>query len=260
VNLPPFAIAKYPVTNAQFERFIEAKGYENPAYWGGEESAGWRWRQGEGEGWGRPPERRDRPYYWRDPRYNGRNRPVVGVTWYEAVAYCNWLTETLRERGELGPDEVIRLPSEAEWEKAARDGLPSPSQGEGQGVRVWPWGDEWNEAKANTWEAGPKTTTAVGIYPDGASPCDALDMIGNVWEWCRTRWGRTWQKPDFEYPYVPDDGREAIEDDPERPFLRVLRGGSWSHFQESARCAYRGRFEPGYWSDIVGFRCARGSP
>jgi formylglycine-generating enzyme required for sulfatase activity/energy-coupling factor transporter ATP-binding protein EcfA2 len=265
VDLPTFAIARYPATNAQFQRFIEAKGYDQERFW---TAAGWRWRQGEGEGWGRPPERRDLPYYWHDPRYNGANRPVVGVTWYEAVAYCNWLTEALREQGELGPDETVRLPTEAEWEKAARGGLPSPSGGEGtepalseaEGARVWPWGDEWDENKANTWEGKLETTTPVGMYPEGASPCGALDMVGNVWEWCSTRWGWDWLRPDFGYPYVSDDGREELEDEPERPALRMLRGGSWNGDQDFARCADRNWGPPDGWLDYRGFRCARVSP
>jgi len=246
VDLPPFAIARYPVTNAQFRRFIKAGGYDQERFW---TTTGWRWRQGEGEGGGRPPERRDLPYYWHDPRYNGNNRPVVGVTWYEVVAYCNWLTEFLRKEGELGPDEAIRLPTEAEWERAAR----------GTDGRAWPWGDEWDENKANTWEGGPRTTTPVGMYPEGASPCEALDMVGNVREWCSTRWGWDWQRPDFGCPYVPDDGREESEDEPERPSLRVLRGGSWHSRLLNARCAYRIRNHPDNWNDNVGFRCARGS-
>jgi len=246
VDLPSFAVARYPVTYSQFRRFIEAGGYDQERFW---TAAGWRWRQGEGEGWGRLPEQRDRPYYWHDPRYNGDNRPVVGVTWYEGVAYCNWLTEALRERGELGPDEVIRLPTEAEWEKAAR----------GTDRRTWPWGGEWDANRANTWEGGLRTTTPVGMYPEGASACRALDMVGNVWEWCSTRWGWDWQRPDFGYPYVPDDGREELEDEPERPSLRLLRGGSWYTHQDYARCASRSRLHPDVWYDNVGFRCARGS-
>jgi len=257
VDLPPFAIAKYPVTNAQFRRFVDAQGYNQDRLW---TAAGWRWRQGEGEGWGRSPEQRDQPYYWHDPRYNGDNHPVVGVTWYEAVAYCNWLTEVLREQGELGPADVIRLPTEAEWEKAARGGLLDPSNGERTEGMVWPWGDEWDENKANTWEGGLKTTTPVGIYPDGAGPYGVLDMVGNVWEWCGTRWGWNWQRPDFGYPYVRDDGREELEDDPGRLSLRVLRGGSWGVLQNVARCAYRYGYDAGLWHGSLGFRCARGSP
>jgi formylglycine-generating enzyme required for sulfatase activity len=246
VELPPFAIARYPVTNVQFRRFVEAEGYDQERFW---TAAGWRWRQGEGEGWGRPPERRDRPSYWNDPRYNGDNRPVVGVTWYEAVAYCNWLTGTLREQGKLGPSEMVRLPSEAEWETAAR----------GTDQRTWPWGNDWDETKTNTREGGLETTTPVGMYPEGATPCGALDMAGNVWEWCSTRWGWDWQRPDFGYPYVPSDGREELEDEPEKLSLRLLRGGSWYDGRSFARCASRDGNHPDYWGVNVGFRCARGS-
>jgi iron(II)-dependent oxidoreductase len=165
------------------------------------------------------------------------------------VAYCNWLTGTLREQGKLGPSEMVRLPSEAEWETAAR----------GTDQRTWPWGNDWDETKTNTREGGLETTTPVGMYPEGATPCGALDMAGNVWEWCSTRWGWDWQRPDFGYPYVPSDGREELEDEPEKLSLRLLRGGSWFDSQYGARCASRVRYHPDYWNDNVGFRCARGS-
>lgn len=184
------------------------------------------------------------------------NRPVVGVTWYEAVAYCNWLTKQLQvtgcsfrvvregklETASLEPGTVlIRLPTEAEWEKAARGA---------RGLR-WPWGNEWREGAANTEEAGIEETSAVGAFPAGASPCGALDLAGNVWEWTASRWGRgSLLRPDYGYPYDPHDGREEVDG----PDLRVVRGGSWDDDQWFARCACRFRDVPVGFDDSVGFR------
>jgi formylglycine-generating enzyme required for sulfatase activity len=270
IDVPELWIARYPVTNAQFAFFIEEGGYEKQAHW---TEAGWQWQQGEGEGWGRPPKRRDQPMFWRDSRFNHPNQPVVGITWYEAVAYCRWLTERMCESANQRTSEsvngwawpadlleeifdsrfVARLPTEAEWEKAARGGLfldgdeerrePNPSP-----RRTWTWEGEWDENKANTWEGPAQATTPVGLYPAGRSPYGVLDMIGNVWEWMNTCWGTDWQKPDYGSPYRCDEreGSEGV-------FLRVLRGGSWSHAQNLARCASRHGAVPDYWYDL-GFR------
>ena len=127
-----------------------------------------------------------------------------------------------------------------------------PSQGEGAGVRVWPWGDEWDETRCNTRELGLGGTTPVGIFPEGASPYGCLDMAGNVWEWTISLWGENVSEPEFRYPYDPADGRENLEAGNE--VLRVLRGGSFYNDRRSARCAYRRRLYPhGVWSD-GGFR------
>lgn len=255
VDVPTFYIARYPVTIAQFAPFVhsEGGGYHDPAFW---TEAGWGWRQGEGGGWGRPPERRSEPMYWRDSRFNCPNQPVVGVTWHEAVAYCRWLTEQWRMTNSKFQDAQgnaiaicnlqfeIRLPTEAEWEKAARGG-------EGN---TWPWGNEWDEKRANTSEGrGEWTTAAVGLYPEGASPYGALDMAGNVWQWTSTRWGDDWQRPTYGYPYRADDGREDPQGTVSLP-LRVIRGGGWLADRVSARCADRLRLDPGFWSIDGGFR------
>ena len=227
VTLPAFKIGRYPVTNAQYLRFVEATGR--------------KWRSDEG----RQPER--------------ATCPAAYVTWYDARVYCEWLTGVWRAVGKIAADELVRLPTEAEWEKAARGSLPypsqgegaerrsvgvmvlpSPSQGEGTGVRVWPWGDEWDETRCNTEELGLGSTTPVGIFPEGASPYGCLDMAGNVWEWTASLWGHwTGEKAEFQfgYPYDPADGRENLEagDD----MLRVVRGGAFGSERGSARCACR---------------------
>ncbi|MBI1802202.1 MAG: formylglycine-generating enzyme family protein [Chloroflexi bacterium] len=228
VNLPAYRIGKYPVTNAQYRRFVADDGYMRK--WRGVwTNAGWRWRE---------ENQSEKPAYWDNPRWNLDNHPVVGVSWYEAIAYCNWLSKTTGRK--------FHLPREAEWEKAAR----------GTDGRDYPWGDEFDKAKCNTNESGIGTTTPVGIYADGASPCGALDMAGNVWEWCSSRWGQDFPKPDFTYPYRADDGREDLQSTDRR----IVRGGSWDAPQGVARCAFRLRNHPVNRNSGSGFRVAESSP
>lgn len=232
-----FRIGKYPVTNQEFGRFIDAHGYATREYWS---AGGWTWLQQ------KPRDEKAQPDYWDNPLVGIRkpNYPVVGVTWYEAVAYCNWRTKRLQEAGQLGRDEVIRLPTEAEWEKAAR----------GVDGRWWPWGNKWDPDRANTRMNRFSTnffTSPVGIYPHGASPYGTLDMAGNVWEWTSSLY-----KP---YPYTTEDGREDMS----AKGLRVLRGGSRVSAVVEARSVHRFGSLTDYKSVDVGFRCVRalqGSP
>jgi len=222
VELPAYRIGRYPLTNAEYARFVEAGGYDERRYW---TEAGWTWREKNGV---------TRPGYWEDEKWNRPDYPVVGVSWYEAVAHCRWLTEALQVAEALDEGEVVRLPTEAEWEKAAR----------GEHARQWPWGDDFDPARANTGEGGPRRTTPVGKYsPAGDSPYGAADMAGNVWEWCSSLSGG--------YPYDPDNGREDLE----AGGARVLRGGSWLNAARAARCACRSRYNPDGRNNGVGFRC-----
>jgi formylglycine-generating enzyme required for sulfatase activity len=226
VPMDDFYIAKYPVTNAQYTKFVEAGGYDEERYW---TKAGWDWRRGPLTEWDERRDRQthDRPAYWDDPRWNKPNYPVVGVTWYEAVAYCSWLSEVTGKN--------YRLPTEAQWEKAARGSMDQ---------RQWPWGEDFDPEKANTYEGEEpvRSTTPVGIYPQGASLCGALDMIGNVWEWTSSLY-----KP---YPYNADDGREEVEAEG----TRVLRGGSFYYNRRAARVACRGDGAPDGFSGDRGLR------
>jgi len=227
----PIYIGRYPVTNYQFERFVKDGGYEE---------RGRRWWSDEGWDWRKKGERRrsDRstdqpPEYWDNPRF-GRSRhgyPVVGVSWYEANAYCAWLTEQLRManskwriwrdgRSEIcnPPSEiVVRLPTEEEWIAAAG----------GEKGNRYPWGPQWDESHANTDESHIGGTTPVPMYPSGQSPAGVWDMGGNVWEWM---------------------GSEYMAGVP------ALRGGSWDSDHHPARVGGRFRYSPDFSHHYVGFR------
>ncbi len=274
--LPDFYLSRYLVTNAQYRPFVEGGGYDDRRYW---TDHGWDWRQGKDSelverirdddlrqryrDWlaMRPAERRDRPFWWGDPELGAANRPVVGVSWYEALAYCRWLEEQLlaisvqqSAREDLSDEQRgffrrmaagalrLGLPSEAEWEKAARGPLPA--------APVYPWGDEPDAERANTDETGLNTTSAVGVFPGGAGVYGVHDLIGNVWEWTRSRWGDDPDQPKFGYPYDPADGREDLDS----LDFRIVRGGSWYNAQTAARCGYRYRLIPDDYNGFIGFR------
>lgn len=119
--------------------------------------------------------RASHPWLWDDPDYTISNQPVVGVSFYEARAYADWLEKVMSSAGLVPPGFHVRLPYEAEWEKAAR----------GVDARRWPWGIRWDTGRANTLEGRVLSPSPVGIYPHGASPYSAQDMAGNVWQWCQ---------------------------------------------------------------------------
>jgi len=201
-----FFVARTPVTSAQYRCFVEAGGYDKREYWSDE---GWRWKQSE---------RWTKPRFWDALEWSQPNQPVVGVSWYEAEAYAHWVG--------------MRLPTEQEWEKAAR----------GIDGREYPWGDRFDPDRCNTDESGIGKTTPVGKYsPRGDSPCGALDMAGNVLEWCVSlyvEWSFNWY-------------------DAEK--YNVVRGRSWRDNLRNARCAYRAGCEPSDRYDNVGFRVSRDS-
>jgi formylglycine-generating enzyme required for sulfatase activity len=218
ISLPMYYIARYPVTVVQFQEFVKASGHQ-------------------------PEDERS--------LQGLSNHPVVYVTWYNALAYCEWLTERLREWEET-PEPLatllrhegwrITLPSEAEWEKAAR----------GADGRIYPWGGEFDPNKANTAETGINGTSAVGCFPQGKSPYEIQDLSGNMWEWTRSLWGKDLREPDFRYPYDPTDGRENIE--APNDVYRVLRGGAVWFNLGLARCAYRRWDDPYFRVRLMGFR------
>ncbi len=207
-----YRIARYPVTVAQYDCFVRAGGYTEKGWW---TEAGWAWRE---EGGVIGPQREREVF-------QTSNHPVVGVSWYEAVAYCGWLSDALGYR--------VELPSEAQWERAARhtDG------------RIYPWSGEFSSERCNMKDTGIGATSAVGIFPGGNAECGAADMAGNVWEWCRT----VWLDDYTEYA-------QRVNDDLTEGDRRVLRGGSFSPDRNLVRCAVRLRASPVYGSGNLGFR------
>ncbi|MDS4031415.1 MAG: SUMF1/EgtB/PvdO family nonheme iron enzyme [Candidatus Contendobacter sp.] len=225
VNLPGYYLARWPVTVAQFAAFVEASGYRSHG-----------------------------SYSLRGVA----NHPIVAVSWHDALAYCRWLNEQLRElapkrlatadplseserrfwqglaEGSLG----IGLPSEAEWEKAAR----------GADGRIYPWDDQPDPNKANYGDTGLGTTSAVGCFPGGASPYGCEEMSGNVLEWTRSLLG--------DYPYPPAGSKRQAREDLNAPddARRVLRGGAFGFSAWLARCAYRNDYVPGSRFGGGGFR------
>jgi formylglycine-generating enzyme required for sulfatase activity len=219
--LPEYRIARTPVTVAQFAAFVKATGYEAMAE--GQDSVWiWSgWKEIAGADWAHP----------RGPKSDvqaKQDHPVTCVSWHDAVAFCKWA--------------AVRLPTEAEWEKAAR----------GTDGRFWPWGNRAPNDGLCNFKMTVGDTSPVGRYPDGKSPYGLLDAAGNVWEWTSSLWGKHASNPEFGYPYDAKDGRENLST-PDA-VLRVLRGGSFRHDDRSVRCAFRDRNFPNVRINRYGFR------
>jgi formylglycine-generating enzyme required for sulfatase activity len=214
VNLPHYFIARYPVTVAQFQAFVEASGYE------------WK-RQGCQQGL--------------------LSHPVVWASWNDALAYCAWLTDRLREWSKIPTPLAnilhqkggcVTLPSEAEWEKAAR----------GTDGRLYPWGNIPDPNKANCSAISFGKTNVVGCIPNSASPYGVEELAGNVWEWTRSIWSA--------YPYPAEGTERAKREDLQasRGRSRVWRGGSFLFPKGSLRCASRDDIDVNYINQDMGFR------
>lgn len=227
VDLSGYYIGKYEVTRGQYRAFMNAGGYSNSSYWS---TAGWNWKVSTS---------RTEPYYWAvnqdwsdyhdEPFTQTDNHPVVGVSYYEAEAFCNWAGG--------------HLPTEAQWEKAARWTGSYPN--------VYPWGNSWNAEKCNNMgdhniAAGggynQYQTAPVGSYPSGASPYGCQDMAGNVWEWCQD-WLKSYPGGSSPFDYTNS--------------CRATRGGGWDNSDVlNVRCAFRSYAPPDY-GGVAGFRLAR---
>jgi formylglycine-generating enzyme required for sulfatase activity len=221
-------IGRYPVTNAQFALFVQASGYRTTAEEQGSSYAydGKEWKETKGASWQHPR--------GLESNLNGKeDHPAVHISWLDAQAYCGWLNQA--HGGELPAGWGYRLPTEAEWEKAAR----------GEYGNEWPWGDSQPDLSRCNFNMNVGDTTPVGQYsPQGDSPYGATDLAGNVWEWTHSI--------SKDYPYQQEDGREA-ESGSE---ARVLRGGSFDNYDGYVRCAYHLRNYPDLGYDDYGFRVA----
>jgi formylglycine-generating enzyme required for sulfatase activity len=223
-----YSIAKYPLTNAQYAKFVQAGGYDQHQWW---TAAGWQakqqgmivdWSKGEGVAtniaW-------TEPRHWQDSQFNGDEQPVVGVTWYEAVAFCAWWSEI--------SGEYVTLPTEEEWQHAAQ----------GDDDRKYPWGDEWDGTRCNNSVKPCQSdqTTPVRQYEGkGDSPFGVVDMAGNVWEWCLT-----------DYDNNTNDVNSEAKN-------RVVKGGSWFFFTKADyRCNFRYYDLPYGCYNFRGFRLRR---
>ncbi len=215
-----FEMAKYPVTNAQFAVFIAADGYNQRRWWTDE---GWQMKLE--SGW-------TQPQFWQDAKWNKPDYPVVGVSWYEALAFCNWLTEVTGEN--------VRLPTEQEWQRAA--------QGDNTNWYVAWGGSDDDEPRCNWdglwgWETDG-TTPVTRFEGKGDSPYGVVDMTGNVWEWCSTKYFT---------------GENDLKGDD----IRILKGGSWVLYYSyviNIRVTDRYGLNPFHRLDHAGFRCARSIP
>ncbi|MFI0609201.1 MAG: SUMF1/EgtB/PvdO family nonheme iron enzyme, partial [Anaerolineae bacterium] len=296
-EIPTFLIGQFAVTNAEWACFMAAGGYEDERWWDTEDGRRWRlgemaneagkmnsryWRgryategglfermETEGgfsnaaaverwklwltlddaafeaaidEFW--RAKRQVEPLFWGDAWFNAASQPVVGVCWYEARAYCAWLS------AQTGL--AFSLPTEVQWEVAAR----------GAQANAYPWGDDYEPTRANTFETRIRRTTPIGAFPEGDSVSGVADGAGNVLEWTSSVWGvdEGYENdgPEFGYPYAPDDGREYLDAPPSA--ARGVRGGSWGLVHLVARAACRDGDLPSGRSSLRGFRLVVSSP
>jgi formylglycine-generating enzyme required for sulfatase activity len=220
VERPGFSIGRFPVTAGQFRAFVESGGYHSPAFW---TQAGWAWRAEVG--------RLEPDHGTGEPRGGDESLPVVGVSWCEALAYCRWLA--------AATGRAHRLPTEAEWEKAAR----------GPDGWSFPWGNQVDPTRFNARNSGLGHTVSVEIYsPLGDSHHGCAEMVGNVSERTSSRFA--------PYPYDAADGREELEGEAER----VTRGGSWPSPPIRARAGARSLNDPWFSDNDLGFRLAATVP
>jgi len=212
VSVPEFEIAHVQVTVSQYSAFVGSGSYGDGRWWS---EAGWDWLAGKGAGWGR--EDRLIPAAW-SMQIRRPHHPVTGITWYEAQAYCSWLSHQKRQ--------AIRLPTEDEWEYAAR----------GEDGRPFPWGETFDASLTNTLESGLLDTVEAASIEGDISPFEVRDMAGNVQEWTAS-------------PYIPMPGEVYPSD-----VLYVARGGSFNDTIFAARVSYRRAYPPGFFYTFLGFR------
>ncbi|MGE0103812.1 MAG: SUMF1/EgtB/PvdO family nonheme iron enzyme [Blastocatellales bacterium] len=301
VDIAAFQIGQFPVTNAEYKKFMDAGGYDDEQWWDTDESL--KWLRGEGTAEGEREQYREirnlllqqsedeikqyanltsvqkeqflslrnmpddvfeemlgqiardgatyrQPAFWDDARFNSLSQPVVGISWFEARAYCNWLTANAHgvpsSDGQLTDSKTrlktvlrtFRLPTEFEYEATAR----------GMQKRLYSYGNKFDSSRCNTFESHIRRTTPIGIF-DNATPEGVYDLTGNVWTWTLS-----------EYKAYKDISNDRTEDINNAGIKRVLRGGSWHHGQDLARAVYRVSNYPYFRNDVFGFRVVVSPP
>jgi hypothetical protein len=208
-TVKPLRISRYPITWQQYGAFLRAEdGYHDRRWW-------------------RKLVQRKQPG---DTRWGFQNHPAINIAWSDAVAFCRWLSE----QWQLSGPEILRLPTEWEWQWVAQGGVMK---------RKYPWGSDWNPARANSHESGTSRTMAVGMYPLGGPDGEPLaDLAGNVWEWCLN---------EYDHPANTQIGGEIS---------RTLRGGSWLDFPGDLRTGKREEFSPDDRDGDIGFRVVLAAP
>ncbi|KAF5568723.1 ser thr phosphatase family [Fusarium pseudoanthophilum] len=210
LHLGPFKIGAFPVVNRDYGDFVKQTGRT--------------WLSQDGYD----------PYT--------QNEPATDLTWHDARAYCQWLTQRWKDTGKIKPKETVQLPSEPQWERASRGDWRESQEGQ----KIYPWGTNFKASLPNGEELALNNKCAVGLFPESRSPFGCYDMTGQVWEWCTTLWGEDMATPTFKYPWSGSDGREDLDAD--ASIRRVLRGGCFSSGRAKATCTYRGSLEPtGSW-------------
>lgn len=210
VQVESFLMAKYPITVAQYEAFVDDGGYNKPDFW---QASIWQDIQSN-----KTQYENEITPFWKDHNWHKSDHPIIGIERYHAQGFAKWLSH------KTGLQIVI--PTEEQWQGAAQ----------GHDNRLYPWGNEFNQEFANTFENENHRTTPVTKYPEGASVYDVMDMGGNVWEWTSSVWN----------PQVLHHGLQHA----------TLRGGSWNNESDAAQTTYRLRSLPNIWDYKVGMRIA----
>jgi formylglycine-generating enzyme required for sulfatase activity len=225
VKLLPYWIARYPITVAQYRMFTDTKSYNQPDYW---TQNGWKWKQ----------RNQTQAQYWNIAKHNIPNQPVSSITWYEAIAFCNWLTVQLSEVLPYG--YAIQLPTEAQWEVSAVYNLTTARH-------TYPWGEEAPSPShaifTDEVEYSRDSPETVGVCPSGIAACGALDMVGNVWEWSQSDY--------YSYPMQSNDSQPDFTI---RQGGVPLRGGSWRHTSTRVHSRARNGSFPNIIDNDFGFR------
>lgn len=279
VTLDNYWISQYPITNSQYQCFIDQCGYMNDNYWK-EAIEAKIWDKGfiqgyQQEEWMRELVRswmggaRNRPSVDETP-FTLPNHPVIGITWYEALAFTRWVTELYYSQNLIGSEWYCTLPTEAEWEKAARGGVSVPALpivnntscikipfdndiaflDNCNTTRNYPWGnrpeiDKPNKYKANYNESGINSSNGIGIFPGGQSPYGCMEMCGNVFEWTRSAY--------FGYPYSDNLEKRECNNHPPNTY-RIIRGGYFGAQGDWLRVSYRKGEYPLMNDKLTGFR------